>query len=86
MKNTKPNWVHWASICFVVALVVILNGLSAATFETPTSRALGTAGLGAWTAYVYMLATFHVASLKYHSHVNECIYSMVFSTVAVTLK
>ncbi|CAO2141138.1 unnamed protein product [Urochloa humidicola] len=85
MQKMHSDWVHWGSICFVICLVLMLNGLSAASFPSSTPLALGTAGLGAWTAYVYMLATFHVASLKFHSHVEECVYSMILSSVVVTL-
>lgn len=85
MQKNQPNWVRWGSFYFATSLVVMLNGLSAASFPSSTPQALGTAGFGAWKAYVYMLATFHVASLKFHSNVKECVCSMVVSTVLVTL-
>ncbi|OQU83051.1 hypothetical protein SORBI_3005G068000 [Sorghum bicolor] len=63
----------------------MLNGLTAASFSNSTPLPLATAGLGAWAAYIYMLATFHVASLSFHSNVEECGYSMIISSIAVTI-
>lgn len=85
IQAQHPTWIFWGSIYFVVSLVLMLNGLTAASFSSSTPMALATAGLGAWTAYIYMLATFHVASLSFHSNVEECGYSMLISSIAVTI-
>ncbi|CAD6257776.1 unnamed protein product [Miscanthus lutarioriparius] len=84
LQDKHPDWIFWGSIYFVLSLVLMLNGLTAATFSSSTPLALSTAGLGAWTAYIYMLATFHVASLQFHSNVEQCAYSMIIASIAVT--
>jgi len=85
IQAQHPTWIFWGSIYFVVSLVLMLNGLTAASFSNSTPLPLATAGLGAWAAYIYMLATFHVASLSFHSNVEECGYSMIISSIAVTI-
>ncbi|KAG0529099.1 hypothetical protein BDA96_05G069200 [Sorghum bicolor] len=85
IQAQHPTWIFWGSIYFVVSLVLMLNGLTAASFSNSIPLPLATAGLGAWAAYIYMLATFHVASLSFHSNVEECGYSMIISSIAVTI-
>uniref|UniRef100_A0A0A9HFJ4 Uncharacterized protein n=1 Tax=Arundo donax TaxID=35708 RepID=A0A0A9HFJ4_ARUDO len=84
LQKKKPEWVHHCTIYFAISLVIILNGLSAAYFPKSAPLALFTSGLGAWTAFIFVLATFHIASLQFHAQLNEWLQSMAICATIVT--
>ncbi|TVU26231.1 hypothetical protein EJB05_28768 [Eragrostis curvula] len=76
--------VHYRAIYFAISLGVMLTGLAASTFHDSFPLAPCFAGLGAWKAFMFVLATFHLASFKFHSNVDQCMLSMILSGLVVT--
>lgn len=81
----KPSWIEYVYICAVISFVLLLNGAVASSFPNTVLFAPSMAGLGGWHSLMLFLGMFHVASLKYHNYLDECLYSMITSSTVVTV-
>jgi len=63
----------------------MLLGVAASTFPKSSWLAPSLAGFGSLQALILVLGGFHVASLKYHPYDEEAKYSMIGSTILITI-
>ncbi|OEL23088.1 hypothetical protein BAE44_0015893, partial [Dichanthelium oligosanthes] len=84
-KKVKAEWINYCFIYSDIALVLMLIGLAASTFPDSSWLAASLSGLGALQSFIFVLGAVHIGSLKYHSYLDECLYSMIGTTVAITI-
>ncbi|OEL14384.1 hypothetical protein BAE44_0024597, partial [Dichanthelium oligosanthes] len=84
-KEGKAEWINYCFIYSAIALVLMLIGLAASTFPESSWLAPSLSGLGGLQSFIFVLGAFHIGSLKFHSYLDECLYSMIATTVAITI-
>lgn len=90
-EEKKPDWVHsslhhwvrYSAIYGTVGIMLMLVGLCASTFPSSSPCAASIAGLGGCQALIFILGTFHIASLNYYSSTEQCFYCFLGASGAV---
>ncbi|KAL6868227.1 hypothetical protein ACP4OV_015072 [Aristida adscensionis] len=85
MHKTHAAVAYSCVMYSLIALLLIFVGVIAASFPSSTPCKMGFAGLGAWQALIFIVATYHLATFKLHLEPKYSIGTMCASSLILSI-